>query len=391
MAFGGEGVARCGNYVIFIPDVIPGERARARITASKRSYGRAVPTAILEASPDRVMPRCAVYGICGGCQYQHMRYERSLELKERQVAEVIQRIAGLGTAGMIAAIRPAPGPWHYRNVITLKVKRREGGWDGGYVARDNTTFVPVSCCPIAADGINEALVRISESLDEFELPEKIAEVTIKHAGGQTLIYPRYVRPYRFRPDDRLEYRHQDLKFRYGLRSFFQVNHSMIPLLLELVDEALGPEPGQGLLDLYAGVGLFSIAQAGKFDRVVAVEVAGEAVECMYENIKENRVRNISVVRGTVEKTIGRAYRKVKSRPVSVIADPPREGMRPEVIRFLKGAGIRKIVYVSCDPSTLARDLKALATTFSVESITPLDMFPQTGHLESVAALRRLDG
>jgi len=386
VAFGGEGVARHDNYVLFVPDVIPGEKARVRITATKRTYGKAIPLDILEPSPDRTAPRCKVYGTCGGCQYQHVKYRRSLELKEQQVREVVERIARISIGEVCAPIRPSPKAWAYRNVISLKVRVGDNGRDAGYVARDNKTLVPISACPLAMEAINEAVAGIGSSLGGFEYPDKITDITIKHGDGQTLLYPRYMKPYRFRSAERLVYRHGDLAFRYGLRSFFQVNPSMIPGLMEVVGEALAPSHGESLLDLYAGVGLFSLAWARSFEKVVGVEVAREAVDCFRENIAENGLSNVRVVRGPVEQVLGRAYQKLKGRTVSVLADPPREGMRKDVIRFLNAARVRRIIYVSCDPATLARDIKALGASYSIRKITPLDMFPQTRHLETVAVL-----
>ncbi len=386
VAYGGEGVARHAGYVVFVPDVIPGEKVRVRITAAKRSYGKGVPVEITEPSPDRTQPRCEVYGLCGGCQYQHVTYQRSLEIKEQQVREVVGRIAGIPIEEICAPIRPAPEPWNYRNVVSLKVRKSDGGWEAGYVARDNLTLVPITGCPIAKDPINESIASLGAGLEGFEHPDRIGEVTLKHGGGRTLLYPWYRKPYRFKSAERLTYSHGGLTFSYGMKSFFQVNHSMIPGLLEVVGEALAPAHGQALLDLYAGAGLFSIAQARNFDRVVGIEVAGEAVGCFRENIRANGLKNVSVVRGAVEKVLKIAYRKLGRREVSVLVDPPREGMRPEIIRFLIASRIRRIVYVSCDPATLARDLKMLISSYSIKKITPLDMFPQTRHLETVAVL-----
>lgn len=391
IAFGGDGVARHGDYVIFVPDVIPGENVKIRLTAAKRSYGKGVLIDLVEPSAERIAPRCEVYGECGGCQYQHVAYECSLRFKEQQVREVMQRIAGITIDEVCEPIQPASMPWNYRNVVSLKVRSGEGGWDAGYIARDNRTLVPVSACPIATGAVNEAMGGIGSSLGEFEHSDKITEVTIRHAGEMVLLYPRYRKPYRFKSDERLVYTYGGLTFGYGLRSFFQVNHSMIPVLLEVVDRALEPEPGGALLDLYAGVGLFSIAQAGKFDRVVGIEVAGEAVRCFRENVRQNGIQNVRIVRGAVEGVLRSAWTRLGKRSVSVLVDPPREGMHPGVVRFLNSAPIEKMVYVSCDPSTMARDLKMLSASYSLVKMVPVDMFPQTAHLETVAVLKRSDG
>jgi 23S rRNA (uracil1939-C5)-methyltransferase len=392
IAFGGDGVARHQGFVIFVPDVIPGETVRVRITAAKRSYGRGVPAVLLRPSPDRVEPRCGVYGLCGGCQYQHMKYERSLALKERQLGEVLQRIGGICVDGIAAPIRPAPAAWNYRNAITLKVRMSESGSEVGYFARDNVTFVPIQVCPIAIDAINETLSDIPAMLAEFKRPGKITGLTVRHAGGETLVFPRYQKPYRFASRERLKYEYGDIFFLYGPRCFFQVNHSMIPTLLDLVGEALAPAgealapAGETLFDLYAGVGLFSLALAGRFRRVVGIEHSAESVEYFKENVHRNGLGNVNVVRGAVEEMLSGVLRKCRDEDMSVLVDPPREGMRPGVIRILNAARARRLVYVSCDPATLARDLKLLGASYCLRRVTPVDMFPQTGHLEAVAVL-----
>lgn len=388
VAFGGDGVARHEDYVVFVPDVIPGEKIIARITQVKRSYGRGIPVRILEPSPDRINPRCDVYGLCGGCQYQHVTYEKSLEFKEQQVKEVMLRIGRLSVGDLCDPIRPAPAPYGYRNAVSLHMRALEKGWQAGYFARDNKTFVPISCCPIASEAINDSLTDITPAIRGFDHPDRIKSITIKNAGARTLMYPVYRKPLRFRLDDRLCYRYKQLGFYYGSRSFFQVNHAMIPGLIELACEGLAPEPGEMLLDLYAGVGLFSLALADKYRRVVGIEADEEAVACFEANIGENRLQNVMVVRGTVEAELPAAGREIEGTAASILVDPPREGLNEKVVRFLKAFPIRKLVYVSCDPGTLARDLRLLKGIYSLQKITPLDIFPQTKHIETVAVLEK---
>jgi 23S rRNA (uracil1939-C5)-methyltransferase len=391
VAFGGDGVARHDGYVIFVPDVVPGERVRVRLEAVKRSYGRGALLEVLEASPDRVEPRCAVYGLCGGCQYQHMTYDAALKIKEGHLGEVAERIGGLSFKGESAPIRRSPETWNYRNAISLRVRRAEAGWEACYSARDNETLVPVRTCPIAAEAINDLIADVESIMQEFERPDDITGINVKCASGRTLVFPRYRRPYRFESAERLTYIYNDLAFLYGPRSFFQVNPSMIPVLLDLAREGLLPDgraPGT-LFDLYAGVGLFSIALAGEFSRVVAVEVARESVDCLRENIRANHAGNVKAVRGAVEKVLPEVYRKHKGEVNSVLVDPPREGLNAAAVRFLTEAPVERLIYVSCDPATLARDLKMLSRRYAIRRITPVDMFPQTAHLEVVAVLGRL--
>ncbi|MFH1313000.1 MAG: class I SAM-dependent RNA methyltransferase [Candidatus Eisenbacteria bacterium] len=388
MAFGGEGVARYDNYVIFVPDVIPGEKARLKITAAKRSYGKGALVHLLEPSSDRIEPPCAVYGVCGGCQYQHVSYDKSLEFKEQQLKDICRRIGGLSVDDLCDPIRPAPEPYGYRNVISLHVTNGEEGWGVGYFARDNKTFVPISSCPIAREAINETLGGIGRVLSSFEHSDMIKEITIKYDGERVLFNPVYRERFRPKSTDRLCYRHQGLVFNYGLSSFFQVNHSVIPVLIDTVSEGLDGKPDETLFDLYAGVGLFSIALAGRFSRVAGIELARESVECFEENVTENKSHNTTIVQGPVERVFRYAYKDFKGAANSVLMDPPREGLKREVIQFLNKNVFRKLVYVSCDPATLARDLKSLEATYSIRKITPVDMFPQTKHIETVTILEK---
>jgi 23S rRNA (uracil1939-C5)-methyltransferase len=388
VAFGGDGVARHSGYVLFVPDVIPGERVRVRIIASKRSYGRAVPVRIMEASPDRVIPRCPVYGICGGCQYQHVSYQRSLEFKQSQLNEVALRIGGLSIEDVCDPIRPAPEPYNYRNVVSLRVMKEESRWKVGYFARDNRTLVPISHCPIASQAINGKITGIESVLERFPHSDRVRDIILKSADGEVVTYPNYRGAYRLVGDDRLSYQLHGLAFQYGPTTFFQVNHSMIPVLVDLVGEGLDPATDETLFDLYAGVGLFAVGLADRYRRVIGVETAGQAVAHFEENIRLNGVRNVTAVRGSVETKLQGARREMDGKTVSILVDPPREGLKDDVIGFLNQAPVRRLVYVSCDPSTLARDLKKLLASFGLRKITPLDMFPQTGHIETVTVLER---
>jgi tRNA/tmRNA/rRNA uracil-C5-methylase (TrmA/RlmC/RlmD family) len=400
IAFGGDGVARYGDYVLFVPDVIPGEQVRVKVVAAKRSYGRAHPLQVLRPSPDRVEPLCAVYGLCGGCQYQHVSYSKSTELKERQIKEVMQRIGGLSVEDICDPIVPSPAAYGYRNSITLKLRMSGKGsvagedlktgknWKAGYIARDNKTFVPVSECPIAAGAINEEIANLDAGIGQLEHRDRIREINIKCDDDHTMLCPRYQKPLRFESEARLRYTYKHLAFNYGASSFFQINQAMIPALLDLVRGALDPRPGQTLLDLYAGVGLFSIAMAKDYRQVTGLEIGQEAVECFQENIRVNNVANVRAIRGAVENSIQAGLREMGNKPVSILVDPPREGMKKEVVLALKQGPVEKIAYVSCNPATLARDLKLLGASFTLKKVTPLDMFPQTRHLEAVAALER---
>jgi tRNA/tmRNA/rRNA uracil-C5-methylase (TrmA/RlmC/RlmD family) len=386
VAFGGDGVARYENYVIFVPDVIPGEVVRVRVTETKASFGRAVPVAVVQPSPDRVEPPCAIYGVCGGCQYQHVSYPRCLELKEEQVKDVLQRIGGLAAGDISAGIVPSPEAYGYRSAVSLRVRKHGGPREAGYVARDNKTFVPVGNCPIASEAINQSLSNIGPVLEGFAHQAKIRALIIKSSGAETLHHPIYHGPFRYETGDRLSFHLGRIVLAYGALTFFQVNHAMIPGLVDLVEGSLAPRPDETLFDLYAGVGLFSLALAARYRRVFGIEMGEEAVACFETNVRENHVANVTVVRGKVEANLEALRTEIEESRSSVVVDPPREGLAGEVVRFLVNVPVRRLVYVSCDPATLARDLKRLAGTYDLLAITPLDMFPQTRHIEAVAVL-----
>jgi 23S rRNA (uracil1939-C5)-methyltransferase len=388
VAFGGDGVARHEGYVLFVPDVIPGERVVIRLTAAKRSYGRGVPIRVAMPSADRTEPRCKVYGVCGGCQYQHVEYERSLVLKEQQIKEVVLRIGGLSVDDVCEPIHPAPEPYGYRSSISLRARKQGKAWEVGYSARDNESFVSVSNCPIASSMINASIPCIGSVLDDLPHRDRIKDIILKCSGEEVVAYPTYHGRFRAVSEERLSYHIGSLVFRYGPTTFFQINHALIRPLANLVAEGLDPHRDESLFDLYAGVGLFSIALAGRYRRVFGIETGREAVAFFQDNIRENNLSNVTAVRGVVEKSLGRIRHEIGSEKASVLVDPPREGMKDNVVRFLNEAPVRRLVYVSCDPSTLARDLKKLGAAYALLKITPLDMFPQTKHIEAVAVMEQ---
>jgi len=388
IAYGGEGIVRIEGFVFFVPDVITGEKVRMRVTEIKRSFGKGEALQIIEASPHRVEPPCPVYGQCGGCQYQHIQYEETLRIKENQLKETLGRIGGIQEESLFQRIIPSPQPYGYRSSITLKAKQVSDGFQLGYVARDNKSFIPILGCPIASPKINQNLKSISESLPDQELSALIREITVKEGKGKVLFYPHYRKPYQFKTKDRLFFDFQGLSVGYGLNSFFQINQGLIPKIIRILREYLSPRPGEKLFDLYAGSGIFSLGLANDFYQVIALEESKEAVRCFQENIQQNGIKNVVACRGKVEERLKPLFEEHKGKLQSVLLDPPREGLQSAVIPTLKNLDFRKMIYISCEPSTLARDLKLLKEIYSLKKIFPLDMFPQTKHIETIVLLER---
>ncbi len=388
VAFGGDGVSRHNNFVLFTPDVIAGEKVKVRVTEVKPSFGRALPLEILEPSPDRRAPLCPVFGVCGGCQYQHIQYPKQLALKTEQLKETLKRLGGLSVDDVTAPILASPKEYGYRNSVTVRVRKEAHAWEVGYTARDNRSFIKITDCPLASEDINHALKNMSTVMEDMESPKVITELTFKEGVDQVLLHPHYPAAYRYKTKERLFYEWKGLRIHYGLDSFFQVNPGLLAKMLELIEEALDPQGDEILFDLYAGSGLFSLVLAKKYKLVVGIEVNREAVNCFHENIKANSIPNIIIVGGEVEAKVQNVFDRFKGETNSILIDPPREGLGKGVAAWLAGTNFRKIVYVSCEISTLARDLKILTESYKIVKIEPLDMFPQTKHLETIVLLEK---
>jgi len=383
-AFGGEGVGRFNECVIFVPDVIPGEKVKVELVELKRNFGRAKLLEVLQADAGREKPPCKVYGQCGGCQYQHMTYPTELREKEKQLRDVLKRLGGLSDLDCIQPIIPSPNPYGYRNSIRLRKVRNDEGWTGAFVSRDNKSLVPVSECPIASPKINEMLTDLPEIMKDFEQPGKISEITLREGGEGSFCLPRYQKPYRYESREKLTFERKGIKLQYGLASFFQINTSMISNLVDAVRKAVGTTRWDTLIDLYAGVGLFSLALRSQFKSVVGVESNRDSIFHFHRNVEANHSKNVRIVKGRVEDALEAVHESTKYQSRCIVLDPPREGLLKEVVEKLNEMKADQLIYVSCEPSTFARDLKGLGATYRLKSITPLDMFPQTAHFELVA-------
>ena len=410
--YGGAFLARAEGKAVFVPLTLPGEQARVRITQSKRGYNTADPDEIIRAAPERIPPACPHFGACGGCHYQHANYESQLVFKQTILRETLER-GGVQAPDEISVL--AAEPWHYRNRIRLAFDA-EG--NPGYRARRSNNVVPISECPIAAPLLIESALtfaqlarQIAPSLrpteialfcnaDEtalliiifiesakkihFEelaeaLHERISalrgvELAIEGRAGQQ---PRTVAQW---SATSLDYRAAGLDYRVDHGAFFQVNRWLVD---DLAENVIAGHGGALALDLFAGVGLFARQLTQSFERVVAVEFSPSATQALAANLKGTT--GIPVRASTLDFL----RRNSKSaRPDLIILDPPRIGLGAETCALLAEIAAPALTCVSCDPATLARDLRALiASGYSIHSITLADLFPQTFHLETVVQLR----
>jgi tRNA/tmRNA/rRNA uracil-C5-methylase (TrmA/RlmC/RlmD family) len=341
IAFGGKGVARQAGKVVFIPFVAPEETVTARITRQKKSFAEARLLKVVSPSPDRVQPPCPYFGVCGGCVYQHLRYERQLEVKAAQVEQTLRRVGKIDSPPM-QPIVASPNPYGYRNRIRVHRAQNATGFFG-YESRE---LVDIEQCLLAQPEVNRALHKLRAS----KTPE--GSYSLRAAGGAG--------PF-----------------------FEQVNQAVTLRLTELMDQALKHDQAL-LVDAYSGGGRFARALKSHAAAVIGIEASEAAVQ--YARNKAGNTEQF--IHGDVADHLGEVLSGHDASRTSVVLDPPPDGLSPRVVDFLLGSTPSEIAYVSCNPATLARDLALLTKTYSLRSVTPLDMFPQTAEIEVLAHLVR---
>ena len=375
----GAGIAKPKGWVVFVPFALPGERIRAKVWRNETNCTHADLVEILEPSPDRIEPHCPHFATCGGCQYQHLPYEKQLEWKTRQVGELLWHMVGIEAE--VKATIPSPKQWGYRSKITPHFQRPKPGEDfpiGFLEFNRRTRLVDVYNCPIAMDEINEVLQPIRD-----DVKRRAAE----YKKGATLLLRA--------TEDRVETDHRapvsekvgDLKFNFLAGDFFQNN----PFILDsftghAAEQAKGPNQ-KYLLDAYCGSGLFGLTLAKNFEQVVGIELSETSADWARRNAKTNGIDNASFIASSAEALF--ADITFPPEQTSVLIDPPRKGCSVDFLHQLFDFGPSRVVYVSCNPATQMRDLKSfLEKGYKIESIQPFDLFPQTRHLECVIALSR---
>ena len=410
LAFGGATIARHDGRAVFVAYAAPNELVRVEITEVEKTFARAKVVAVLEASADRIEPRCQHFGECGGCNYQHIRYEAQVAAKGEFVLDALTRI-GKFTWPQPIVVHHAE-PWNYRSRTQLKLKATPGtrpdGSRGpidkrdrkrnaaalaeqelleeaklgpqppvvGYHYASSNQVLDIRQCPVLAPELEQGIEKIRAAI--ADMPRRDWPYQIEGSCGRDGAS--------YSPDlpgmrkDLVE--HEVLGFRYLIEpeSFFQGNRHLVHRLVEV---AIASESGGLAFDLYAGVGLFSLPLSKRFERVISGEDERRACTLGRVNVKTNDCNNVHYLRRTTEQFLASNH----ERPDLVVMDPPRLGAKPAIPMLLKLAA-KRIVYVSCDPQTLARDLRSLVDGgYELESVEALDMFPQTYHVEAIAKLR----
>ncbi len=361
LAFGGAGVGRFGEFVVFVPFVCIGERVEVELVELKKSFAKARLVRVLEKSPDRVEPMCEYYGACGGCQYQHIAYPVQLRAKHKQIADLMQRIGGFdGT--VVRPVVPCPSPYSYRNRIMVRTQwsKELNRMKVCFLEDESRFVVDMDHCRITEPALNDELKRLRENP-----PPK--------SGVKAVL--------RVPPED------WDLPN----DSFFQNNFQLLPGLVAAVRDAFKSGGSRCLIDAYCGVGFFSIELADLCQRFAGIEIDAMAVRSAKKNAADRSITNGEYLLGPAETLLPQVVGSFKAEETTIILDPPRVGCAPSAIELLRRTLPRQVIYVSCHPATLARDLKTLCEggLFRLESVNPLDMFPQTQHVECVADVRRV--
>ena len=355
VAFGGKGVGRENGKAVFVPFTIDGEMISAQITREKKQFAEAEVVDLQERSPHRVNPECPYFGRCGGCSYQHIDYEHQLAIKWRQVRDVLQRIGKFKDIPMRPII-PSPISYAYRNRITVHAQ------DGmiGFFRRDSHRLIDIERCPISLDEVNQALTEL--------------RVRAPRDG------------------------HYTLRAQSGPRVFSQANDTVANALRDLIARLI-PGDQELLIDAYCGAGFFAKRLLEKFERIIGIDWDRFAIAAAIENAtaKENYIvgdvdvelKRLLQIDG-VEAAVSAAIRggiAGDTPATTVIVDPPATGLTENVRQALIDAAPATLIYVSCNPPTLARDLREMEQKFTIESVTPLDMFPQTAEIEVAVHLR----
>ncbi|OBR65767.1 23S rRNA (uracil-5-)-methyltransferase RumA [Paenibacillus oryzae] len=455
----GEGVGRADGFTLFVQGALPGEKVKAQVMKTKKQYGYARLEAILEESPDRLQPPCAIYDKCGGCQLQHLDYAAQLEWKRQHVVDSLRRIGKLhiqgeeqgdllatGTASSIEEggikVMPTIGmdePWRYRNkaAVPVGVSGFDGGLIAGFYERGSHRIIDMDDCLIQHrenDEMIRVVKQIARELRVKPYNEETGEGILRHVmvrvgvvTGEKMVVlitnssrlprqPEWIEHLRaalpglksivhnvnerntnviFGDETRVVWGSEviydeldGIRFAISARSFYQVNPTQTVSLYRKALEYAALTGTENVIDAYCGIGTISLFLARSAGRVYGVEIVPEAIEDAKRNAELNGIGNAEFEAGPAEVVIPR-WRKEGIQADVIVVDPPRKGCDPELLDTILKMQPERVVYVSCNPSTLARDLRILEDGgYRTVEVTPVDMFPHTVHVESVALLVR---
>lgn len=433
----GEGIGSVDGFTVFVPGALPGETVTAEITLLKKSYALGKLLSIEQESPFRVVPECPVYENCGGCQLSHLTYEGQLDMKYRRVKDVIERIAG-ESGNLVRPVLPAAHPFAYRNKMAVPAGLVKGKAALGCYRQGSHDIIPVSSCAIQKEENNRLLQFARRFIEKYGISvydEKTRKGSLRHVMGRVgddgkemvvLVTASETLPEEERWVEEIKkelpevvslwhniqskpgntilgakIRHLwgretltaslcGLRFEVSPYSFFQVHKEQAEVLYEKALEYADLKGGETVIDAYCGTGTISLCLAKKAKRVIGIEIVKPAMEDAKKNAKKNHMENTEFYAADAGKLMPQLYRKGLV-PDVIVMDPVRAGCSEEVLKAAAGMNPKRIVYVSCNPATFARDAKILKSEgYEIKEVQPVDMFPQTMHVETVALLCRKD-
>lgn len=382
VAFGGEGLGRVGQIVLFVPFTVEGDVVEAQVTEVRKRFARGRLARLVTPSPHRVEPRCLYHGRCGGCTYQHIDYDHQLHLKKQQVKDTFERI-GRSPAPPVSDVVPSPLVYGYRGKADFHVKMapgrppRIGFMDGG-----GGRLVDIKRCEIVDDSINERLELLRGKAADGTVPVFGGRFTIwsdalsEDAGapsvGRVAVVERIVGEHSFMvPSD----------------GFFQANTALVARLVEEVSRISDLRGQERVVDVYCGSGLFSLFWAPAAAEIFGIETNGDAIRCARINAERAGINNVRFIQGDAGQILRRRFAASKNAVDILILDPPRTGCDVKTLSAVAQIGPRTLIYVSCNPATQARDIRYLLDRgFTLQELMPIDMFPQTAHIEVIGTL-----
>ena len=431
----GEGIGSVGGFTVFVPGALPGETVTAEITLLKKSYALGKLLSIEQKSPFRVVPECPVYENCGGCQLSHLTYEGQLDMKYRRVKDVIERIAG-ESGKLVRPVLPAAHPFAYRNKMAVPAGLVKGKSALGCYRQGSHDIIPVSSCAIQKEENNRLLRFARRFIEKYGISvydEKTRKGCLRHVLGRVgdggkmmavLVTASETLPEEERWIEEMQkelpevislwhniqpkpgntilgakIRHLwgretltaslcGLQFEVSPYSFFQVHKEQAEILYEKALAYANLKGGETVIDAYCGTGTISLCLAKKAKRVIGIEIVKPAIEDAKKNAKKNHMENTEFYAADAGKLMPQLYRQGLI-PDVIVMDPVRAGCSEEVLKAAAGMNPKRIVYVSCNPATFARDAKILKSEgYEIKEVQPVDMFPQTMHVETVALMIR---
>jgi 23S rRNA (uracil1939-C5)-methyltransferase len=372
----GFGLAFAENLTVFVSLAAAGDRLRVRIREKKGKIAFAEIVEILEASPDRIEPECVYFGRCGGCDFQQMNYAAQLEAKVGIIRDCLTRIGRIAYENEIPIVGSRPYGYRSRAAWHADTRRKRIG----YFKRNSHEIIDVETCPILTAELQNVLTGLRENIDWESFWSETVEIEAANAGEEISVYSNEINE----PTREISFSAGGEKYFYDADSFFQGNQVLIEALIEA---AIKDSAGETALDLYCGAGLFTLPLARKFQNVIGVEASENAAEFAKKNLENARLENVRIHTENVDEWCAENAGNFQGIDL-VLLDPPRAGTSKTTIENILKIEPKQISYVSCEPSLLARDLRVLCESkYEIESITALDLFPQTHHVETVVRLK----